>query len=329
MTGQASLLGLPPELRQDIFRYVIAPHGYAYLYNTPGTYVRRPYSMANMTLMLVSRSIRAEAKEVLYAQTVFVIEVWLSKRLPYSTTYMVPQYVLERIRHLILVVTLSVSSTPNDNLRTFQHMTSLRDVEIAFRVRNIVPLKDKPDLLARLLLPIQVFIQGVPATARIHIGADDPLVRRIFISNGDIETNAYSERMMKVAQRHITRLTYGQGSLSGLVEDTWTPSCDWEATIPPTLTASEERRPRAASTAFWLCDLAVGIPLHLLIMGTKILSACFWHVVMVTGLLVGSRSQVIVIVAPVIIQGGSWTTAACALVVGRLCVFVYRAYFIR
>lgn len=291
---------------------MIAPHGYAYLYNTPETYVRRPCSMVDLTLMLVSRSIWADAKEILHEQTVFVIELDLCKRPygrpPFSITDKVSRWTLEQIRRLALILTVDVHSAPRIHLQAFQSMSSLRDTQLTIRVHQVFRHKASPCELARLLLPIQVLAECMPSSACIRIGTSTDqlmhgLLRSHSLAKNDYGTsNTYSERVTSVAQRHLDRLTVLQGALSRGEE---MPGCVQEdKSLPPSMQDSE-RHPHltVVHTFGQSLDIAVGVPAHLLIYICRVIVGCIKLPGHVFWWSVGSPGETMIMIVAIILVG--------------------------
>lgn len=272
-SGPGSLLRLPPELRQEIFRYVIAPLGYAYLYNTPGTAVRRPCSMIDLTLMLVSRSVRADAEEVLYSHTTFVVEICLWKRMADRhdrlLSEMVSDQTLKQIRRLAFVTRLDTSYTPGVHTSGFESMTGVRHVDIAFIVNTSAHVTHDAGALSRMLLPIRAFIHCMPATARVHIGVSNPLMHRLMRKHrlrlqhcGHAD---YSETVMHVAQQRLDWMCRAQGSLSGRCARAPYKDAPDQIEEERELAGNRSCIKGAMNAVYLFCDIALGVPIHLLI----------------------------------------------------------------
>lgn len=244
-SGSASLLGLPSELRQEIIRYVIAPCGHVYLYNTAGTYAQRPCSMANLTPMLVSKSIRADAEEVLYGQTIFIVEIrWTKCSYVGPTDCLsnnVSNHVLRRVQRLAIFNTVDYSCRPSDHLPGFHQMTAVRNVQIALSTRCDPPSHHQLEELARILLPIRGIVECMPSTAKIHIGIETSLMERLLKQHNRVgceyltlygkQYQPDARAIMAIAQRNKHWLCEAQGRSSGLPEPEWQRSLGRESEV--------------------------------------------------------------------------------------------------
>jgi hypothetical protein len=246
--GSAPILSLPTELRLHIYSYLtnrgndyvteiqtpfgIIPNSpsqftdYAYLYRSPGR-VTKPRSISKQVIDLfhICRVMREELIDTCFSDRTFVLEASFYKRdtgglfvLPLNPG---PSAWVKKLVILTLVEGNGFAKGIAD-LRPLQQMINLKELCIAFSVKDVKRQGTKIDALGRRDNVLKAILECVPEDTKVRFEYDNGSNREIFAQFRNMETlnglyEMYDDQRenAKAVLDDLSRWEHRKGKLSG------------------------------------------------------------------------------------------------------------------
>jgi hypothetical protein len=256
--GSCPFLELPVELRLHIFSYLSTdnnddgtlatfngkhrPHlmqanlksyPYADLYRSPGRVTRCNATISKhlLTVLHVCHAFREEVLDACFDDRIWVIEAsFYDERV--AGLCVLPSYLLPSawVKRLLILTAIDLDGRAKRlaNLQPLQQMTNLREVHIVFGIKkwhSRGPGHMYPN-------PVVAIAQSIPASARVHIGADPDKKKELLSKLGEGINYLFRDRSIDATvaamQADLPALSERQGTLHvcGRIFDpvSWVPT---------------------------------------------------------------------------------------------------------
>ena len=209
-------MDLPPELRNLIYRRMLAP-GTVSLVSCAHHNPRGTAPGLVPSILATSKHVREEAADLLFENT-FVANLHPSAEgfpRPALHRGQLPLHVLPKVKNLVLVVDSLRFTRPNCDWTPLQALTSLKTLHI-----TAIEEEKRPTDVEDLTIILTEIIRRIPATCEVHYGCSMPMVERFVHYMSDVLTqkplhDRSGERIEETAGIGVARLKAAAENVSG------------------------------------------------------------------------------------------------------------------